>query len=291
MPQNLQNQLGGPVIRPSHAHSSTGPGHPYIQHHAHHFPSPHSLSPLNQHGLRQIAISSKEYNTSTRCTRADKLPAAIFNTQYRSKTPRKLAPQHDLKRSRLRSKRLFYPCESNNRFVLSAHRFHYRLDIQPEKNEPAKDIFIQELSHQSNTSSPLQVKYPHPQNQVPLRASHAPTQMRRLMSVFRLNPFAIQHGIDGDTISIQWKGQEAGPLTEEPQIIEFQLESTFDSTEVQSCNASQKSVKDTAPTLSERIDREDDIRQLSLQIPNWGGERCMVAVKQTRRILVPRAQL
>ncbi|KAI0266538.1 hypothetical protein BC834DRAFT_133333 [Gloeopeniophorella convolvens] len=51
--------------------------------------------------------------------------------------------------------------------------------------------------------------------QVPLRATQATKAMRKMMSVFRLNPFAVQ----GSAPTIE----EAGPLEEEGRLIEFQL--------------------------------------------------------------------
>ncbi|KAJ7269639.1 hypothetical protein C8J57DRAFT_317624 [Mycena rebaudengoi] len=46
--------------------------------------------------------------------------------------------------------------------------------------------------------------------------------MRRMMGVFRLNPFAM-HAHGGRGVLAPWAGGEARPLDEEPQIFEFQL--------------------------------------------------------------------
>ncbi|KAI0300158.1 hypothetical protein B0F90DRAFT_1725534 [Multifurca ochricompacta] len=53
------------------------------------------------------------------------------------------------------------------------------------------------------------------ETQVPLRATQATKAMRKMMSVFRLNPFAVQ----GSTPTVE----EAGPLEEEGRLFEFQL--------------------------------------------------------------------
>jgi hypothetical protein len=71
-----------------------------------------------------------------------------------------------------------------------------------------------------------------PPAEVPLRATQASKEMRRMMGVFRLNPFAmhsLSRGRDTDdspdgspTASVSWSG-EAGPLDQEPVMFEFQL--------------------------------------------------------------------
>ena len=86
-----------------------------------------------------------------------------------------------------------------------------------------------------------------PPTEVPLRATQASKEMRRMMGVFRLNPFAM-HSLslggceDGEAIAkgkggngdvghglpipgaASWCGGEARPLDEEPLIFEFQLD-------------------------------------------------------------------
>ncbi|KAF9528360.1 hypothetical protein CPB83DRAFT_894398 [Crepidotus variabilis] len=72
-----------------------------------------------------------------------------------------------------------------------------------------------------------------PPAEVPLRATQAPKEMRRMMGVFRLNPFAMHSlsvvndddPLDGsqETSAASWCGGEARPLEEEPIILEFQL--------------------------------------------------------------------
>ena len=61
-----------------------------------------------------------------------------------------------------------------------------------------------------------------PPTEVPLRATQASKAMRKMMGVFRLNPFSMHEG--GGQATTTWIGEEAGPLEEEPQIFEFQLD-------------------------------------------------------------------
>jgi hypothetical protein len=61
-----------------------------------------------------------------------------------------------------------------------------------------------------------------PPTEVPLRATQASKAMRKMMGVFRLNPFSMHEG--GGQAMSSWIGEDAGPLEEEPQIFEFQLD-------------------------------------------------------------------
>ncbi|OAX41641.1 hypothetical protein K503DRAFT_863710 [Rhizopogon vinicolor AM-OR11-026] len=61
-----------------------------------------------------------------------------------------------------------------------------------------------------------------PPTEVPLRATQASKAMRKMMGVFRLNPFSMHEG--GGQAMSTWIGEEAGPLEEEPKIFEFQLD-------------------------------------------------------------------
>jgi len=61
-----------------------------------------------------------------------------------------------------------------------------------------------------------------PPTEVPLRATQASKPMRKMMGVFRLNPFSMHEG--GGQAMSTWIGEVAGPLEEEPQIFEFQLD-------------------------------------------------------------------
>ncbi len=61
-----------------------------------------------------------------------------------------------------------------------------------------------------------------PPTEVPLRATHASEEMRKMMGRFRIDPFAIHSG-ENRGIVASWCG-EACPLEEEGQIFEFQLD-------------------------------------------------------------------
>ncbi|KAG1761080.1 hypothetical protein EDD22DRAFT_848000 [Suillus occidentalis] len=61
-----------------------------------------------------------------------------------------------------------------------------------------------------------------PPTEVPLRATQASKAMRKMMGVFRLNPFSMHEG--GGQAMSSWMGEDAGPLDEEPQVFEFQLD-------------------------------------------------------------------
>ncbi|KAJ7649321.1 hypothetical protein B0H17DRAFT_1102274 [Mycena rosella] len=86
-----------------------------------------------------------------------------------------------------------------------------------KEEQPDDDGFIVDLF-----SAP-QPQALAPPTEVPLRATQASPPMRRMMGVFRLNPFAM-HAHGGRGVLAPWAGGEARPLEEEPRIFEFQLE-------------------------------------------------------------------
>ncbi|KAL4254610.1 hypothetical protein ABKN59_005181 [Abortiporus biennis] len=63
--------------------------------------------------------------------------------------------------------------------------------------------------------------------EVPLRATQASKEMRKLMGSFRLNPFAVHNGVRSGANNTQdglnWLGEPIGPLKEEGVYLEFQL--------------------------------------------------------------------
>lgn len=79
------------------------------------------------------------------------------------------------------------------------------------------DCFVMEFS--GSASAPTSSLAPP--TEVPLRATQASKAMRRMMGVFRLNPFSMHDSSMQSTST--WTGEEAGPLEEEPQMFEFQL--------------------------------------------------------------------
>ncbi|KAF8652396.1 hypothetical protein AX16_004424 [Volvariella volvacea WC 439] len=92
--------------------------------------------------------------------------------------------------------------------------------VKVEQEDPA-GCFIMELSPPQSHSSLLSQSMAPPM-EVPLRATQAPEGMRGMMNAFRLNPFAIQNA-DGRNAP-QPCIMEAGPLEEEPVMLEFQIE-------------------------------------------------------------------
>ncbi|KZP07872.1 hypothetical protein FIBSPDRAFT_965308 [Athelia psychrophila] len=97
---------------------------------------------------------------------------------------------------------------------------NYPSSVKIELND---DGFIQDISHLFGISQPQLFEHLVPPSVVPLRATGATEDMRKLMSVFRLNPFSI-HPNSGCGISDPlMNGERAGPLTEEPRYINFQL--------------------------------------------------------------------
>ncbi|KAJ7665989.1 hypothetical protein DFH06DRAFT_1185573 [Mycena polygramma] len=89
---------------------------------------------------------------------------------------------------------------------------------QVKEEQPDDDGFIAEC----NFAAPFPQMLAPP-TEVPLRATQASARMRRMMGVFRLNPFAM-HAHGGRGVLAPWAGGEARPLEEEPRIFEFQLE-------------------------------------------------------------------
>ncbi|KAH9917670.1 uncharacterized protein BXZ73DRAFT_53317, partial [Epithele typhae] len=64
--------------------------------------------------------------------------------------------------------------------------------------------------------TPTEQPYGSPMAEVPLRATHAPPMMRKMMSSFRLENFAMHDGICSAATQPGSGGIEVGPLTEEP---------------------------------------------------------------------------
>ncbi|KZP07701.1 hypothetical protein FIBSPDRAFT_965421 [Athelia psychrophila] len=107
---------------------------------------------------------------------------------------------------------------------------NYPSSVKIELND---DGFIQDISHLSGISQPQPFEHLVPPSEVPLRATGATKDMRKLMSVFRLNPFSIHphsgHGVSDPLMN----GERAGPLTEEPRYINFQLNGGYNTDNVE----------------------------------------------------------
>ncbi|KAG6885396.1 hypothetical protein C0992_005176 [Termitomyces sp. T32_za158] len=93
---------------------------------------------------------------------------------------------------------------------------HYPEDpeVKQEPDDPA--CFIIELESPHATTTPSLA----PPTEVPLRATQASSDMRRMMTVFRLNPFAIHNGVGAVPAPLE----SADPLDTEPITFEFQLD-------------------------------------------------------------------
>ncbi|KAF7980570.1 hypothetical protein HWV62_37739 [Athelia sp. TMB] len=96
------------------------------------------------------------------------------------------------------------------------------------KVEGSDDRFIQDVTHRVGSSPPTPLAHLVPPTEVPLRATGVAKEMRKLMSVFRLNPFTLHNGGRPGASDPLWNGEEAGPLTEEPRYIEYQLDGFYD---------------------------------------------------------------
>ena len=93
--------------------------------------------------------------------------------------------------------------------------------VKTEPND-ADDCFINEFLD----SSPSTTTYDRcqtPPTEVPLRATQASKEMRKMMGVFRLNPFTMHHDGGRGISATTWNGEEVGPLKEEPKLYEYQL--------------------------------------------------------------------
>jgi len=91
--------------------------------------------------------------------------------------------------------------------------------VEPDEGE---DNFIMELA--TIPDATLLSQSLAPPTEVPLRATQASKEMREMMNVFRINPFAMHSAGRGAVPLSSWYPGEAGPLMEEPLMFEFQLE-------------------------------------------------------------------
>ena len=120
---------------------------------------------------------------------------------------------------------------------------HPSVKVEPEDPD---GCFIMELSSMSSGLG-LSVSGINqalaPPTEVPLRATQASKEMRKMMGVFRLNPFAMHNGEGRGVVPAPWCG--GGPLEEEPLIFEFQLDVKDDSGDRQFDHAGIPSVSPT----------------------------------------------
>ncbi|KAL4067032.1 hypothetical protein V8B97DRAFT_2009681 [Scleroderma yunnanense] len=92
------------------------------------------------------------------------------------------------------------------------------LQKSDQEDPVGSDCFVMEFSGSASAQASSSLA---PPTEVPLRATQASKAMRRMMGVFRLNPFSMHDSSIQSTTT--WTGEEAGPLEEEPQMFEFQL--------------------------------------------------------------------
>ena len=91
--------------------------------------------------------------------------------------------------------------------------------VKIEQEDPPHDPFVHETAPAQSSAHP----HAQTESQVPLRATQASTEMRQMMGVFRLNPFATQGAFGGPAARAS-PAEEATALEEEGSVIEFQLE-------------------------------------------------------------------
>ena len=101
---------------------------------------------------------------------------------------------------------------------------HPTVKVEPDDPD---GCFIMELSPSLALSLNGLNQTLAPPTEVPLRATQASKEMRKMMGVFRLNPFAMHNGEGRGVMPALWGG--GGPLEEEPLIFEFQLDIDDDS--------------------------------------------------------------
>ncbi|KAI6148607.1 hypothetical protein BKA82DRAFT_992463 [Pisolithus tinctorius] len=90
--------------------------------------------------------------------------------------------------------------------------------FKSDEETVSSDCFVMEFSGSGSASASSALA---PPTEVPLRATQASKAMRKMMGVFRLNPFSMHDSSCQSATT--WTGEEAGPLEEEPQMFEFQL--------------------------------------------------------------------
>ncbi|KAF8155585.1 hypothetical protein B0H34DRAFT_502405 [Crassisporium funariophilum] len=109
--------------------------------------------------------------------------------------------------------------------ISTASSSHPSVKVEPDDPD---GCFIMELSsvplYSGERANNTLSQALGPPTEVPLRATQASPEMRQLMGVFRLNPFAMHSGEGRGVLPSPWFGGEARPLEEEPSVFEFQLE-------------------------------------------------------------------
>nr|GAT59264.1 predicted protein [Mycena chlorophos] len=152
-----------------------------------------------------ISSHSYPYSRSRAPTAASSSSSSVYTTPYLPSSPLSSAPATPP----LATGRLSHP------------------NIKQE--QPDDDGFIVDASPSNSTRNSTALAHAlacAPPTEVPLRATQASARMRRMMGVFRLNPFAIQlqkGQRPPSKTDCTWAGGEARPLDEPPRVFEFQL--------------------------------------------------------------------
>ena len=174
-----------------------------------------ALHPIYDHRRSQSLSHSSDYNHST-------LWDANTLTVDKFHYPDLEMHQEDTEEAMLETQP---ECsESRQTSPVSVVPSLHHLSVKVEPDDP-DGCFIMELSSLS-PSLPLSVSGINqslaPPTEVPLRATQASKEMRKMMGVFRLNPFAMHSGEGRGVMPALWCG--GGPLEEEPLVFEFQLD-------------------------------------------------------------------
>ncbi|CAA7264268.1 unnamed protein product [Cyclocybe aegerita] len=181
-----------------------------------------STTDIGELGVTGSSIASEradEYTESSRSgSRHSSVPVSITaSTSSSSRTSVKVEPE-----------------DLDGRFIMELSAFRSPSSGQASSSTASTSSLTAVAYNSSLLSQALA-----PPTEVPLRATQASKEMRRMMGVFRLNPFAM-HSLsmgtngDGDDYNglgsptsagaAPWCGGEARPLEEEPVMLEFQLD-------------------------------------------------------------------
>lgn len=88
--------------------------------------------------------------------------------------------------------------------------------------------------------------------EVPLRATQASKEMRRMMGVFRLDPFTMHNAVRDPDANLNWNGEPIGPLTESPRLIDFALDCYGDHVKSEQPTLLQSFAEDSEPSRKRR---------------------------------------
>lgn len=146
----------------------------------------------------------------------------------------KFPDRHSSSPPAIKREQLSPPRSPSSRFIVEPLSLGKRSNSQSsptsQHSVPPSELTQAQLIERSLLSQSLA-----PPTEVPLRATQASKEMRKLMGVFRLNPFTLHTGSTGKDkhcvlgmgdrdSQITWCGEEAKPLEKEPRIVEWQVD-------------------------------------------------------------------